>query len=84
LKEIIGSQQGKLPETVEVAMYSDDLLTYLETERFLNIKRATLYSLVSTKRIPHVRFGPRLVRFSRAALEAWVHEREVGASTAPQ
>ena len=60
----------------------DDLLTYPEAEKFLHIKRGTLYGLVAEKRIPHVRFGPRLVRFSRAALRAWVGSRSVGPADA--
>ncbi len=53
----------------------DDLLTYLEASKFLSLKVGTLYALVSQKRVPHVRLGRRLVRFSRAALTMWVQER---------
>ena len=49
-----------------------ELLTYEEAAQLLSIKRATLYSLVHHRRIPHVRLGPRFVRFSRAELEQWV------------
>ena len=53
------------------------LLTYDEASRLLGIKRATLYSLVWGKRIPHIRFGNRFVKFSLEALQAWVKEHEV-------
>jgi len=39
------------------------LLTYRETSEILNIPISTLYSRVSEKTIPHVRIGPRMVRF---------------------
>jgi excisionase family DNA binding protein len=57
----------------------DEHLTYAQTERFINVRLATLYSMVSRHEIPHVRLGRRLVRFSRRALERWLAERTVGA-----
>lgn len=59
------------------------LMTYEDAESFLNIKRNTLYCLVSEGRIPYVRFGPRLVRFVRAELEAWVAEHAEGELPVP-
>jgi excisionase family DNA binding protein len=50
----------------------DNLLTYADAATHLNMKLGTLYALVSQKRIPHVRLGRRLVRFSRVALDAWL------------
>lgn len=56
---------------------ADDLLTYAEAAQFLNFRTGTLYSMVARGRIPHVRLGRRLVRFSRAALETWLREHAV-------
>jgi excisionase family DNA binding protein len=58
----------------------DDLLTYSQTSKTYNFKLGTLYALVAQNRIPHVRLGRRLVRFSRAALEAWLREHSVRVS----
>ena len=55
----------------------DDLLTYAQTSKAYNIKRGTLYALVAQHRIPHVRLGRRLVRFSRSALDTWLREHSV-------
>jgi excisionase family DNA binding protein len=52
-------------------------LTYRQLAQRLNAKLGTLYALVSEKRIPHVRLGKRFVRFSRAAIDAWVAEQVV-------
>lgn len=52
-------------------------LTYDEAAKFLNIKKTTLQSLVCRKQIPHIRLGPRFVRFSIDALRAWLNERAV-------
>lgn len=54
-----------------------DLLTYAEAAEFLKLKLGTLYALVSQNRVPHVRLGRRLVRFSRSELHAWVRQRAV-------
>lgn len=53
------------------------LLNYDEACQFLGLKRGTMYALVSQRRIPHVRLGRRLVRFSKAELERWVAERSI-------
>jgi excisionase family DNA binding protein len=55
----------------------DDLVTYEEAARMLGLKLGTLYAMVSQHRIPHVRLGRRLVRFSRAALHVWLQQRSV-------
>jgi excisionase family DNA binding protein len=51
-----------------------DLLTYSEASTRLNLKLGTLYALVSQGRVPHVRLGRRLVRFSRGDLDAWLRQ----------
>lgn len=53
------------------------LLTYAEVEHEYRIKLGTLYSMVQKRQIPHIRIGPRLVRFQRAELERWLAERAV-------
>jgi excisionase family DNA binding protein len=55
----------------------EDLLTYDQASKVLNIKTGTLYALVAQNRIPHLRLGRRLVRFSRAELEKWLREHAV-------
>ena len=49
------------------------LLTYSELSVRLNIKRATLYSLVSRNEIPHIRITQRVVRFDPEVIDEWVH-----------
>jgi excisionase family DNA binding protein len=58
----------------------DDLLTYSQTAKTYNFKLGTLYALVAQNRIPHVRLGRRLVRFSRVAIEVWLNEHLVQSS----
>jgi excisionase family DNA binding protein len=56
----------------------DELLTYDQAAKLVNLKIGTLYALVSQKRVPHVRLGRRLVRFSRSELNAWLRRHAVG------
>jgi excisionase family DNA binding protein len=44
-------------------------------------RNGTLYALVSQGRIPHIRLGKRIVRFSAKALDAWLAENTVGTKT---
>ena len=53
------------------------LLTYQELAKLLGIKVNTLYTLVSQRRIPHVRIGSRLVRFDRRQIERWLTAKRV-------
>jgi excisionase family DNA binding protein len=55
----------------------NDYLTYRETAEYLGVAVGTIYSMVARGQIPHVRLGPRLVRFPRAELDAWLAARTV-------
>ena len=48
------------------------LLAYKDAAYELGLPIGTLYSLVSRRRIPHLRLGKRLVRFDKTQLAAWV------------
>lgn len=50
---------------------------YKEASQWLGFPPGTLYSLVHAKRIPHIRLGKRLVRFSRPELERWLASNSV-------
>ena len=49
------------------------LWTYKDVSHFLAAPVATIYSWVCQRRIPHVRTGPRCVRFDPAEILAWVN-----------
>lgn len=51
------------------------LLKYDDAALLLSLPVGTVYAMVSQKRIPHVRLGPRLVRFVEAELLAWIESR---------
>lgn len=57
------------------------LLTYEQASQLLMVPKGTLYSWVHCRRIPHIRLGPRLVKFRPSDLTQWVeaHRVEVGA-----
>jgi excisionase family DNA binding protein len=54
-----------------------EYLSYEQAARMLNVRRATLYSWVHLRRVPHIRLGRRCVRFSRAELRRWIEARTV-------
>lgn len=57
---------------------STEFLSYKEAAYYLNLPIGTVYALVSQKRIPHVRLGNRLVRFSKEELRKWVASNSIG------
>ncbi len=54
-----------------------NLLDYNEAAEFLGVRRGTLYAWVSQRRVPHVRFSARCVRFDKAELQRWVEAQRV-------
>jgi len=52
---------------------SEPLLTAVEAAELLHVPRSTLYELVRSRHLPHVKVG-RGLRFTRAGLAAWVDE----------
>ena len=61
-----------------------EMLTYAQAAQFMNVPVGTLYDWVHRKTVPHVRLGPRLVRFPLGALKAWLRTRSVaGVEVAP-
>ena len=55
---------------------------YSEAAKMLGLPRGTLYWLVNQRRVPHVRLGRRLVRFSVRELQSWLAEHAVPARKA--
>ena len=51
------------------------LITYQKAAALLDLPVGTLYAWVHQKRVPHLRLGPRTVRFDEDELRAWVAER---------
>ena len=57
---------------------SEPLLTTDEAARLLRVPRSTLYELVRSRGLPHVRIGERGLRFTRSDLYEWIAENTYG------
>lgn len=53
------------------------MIGYADAARYLGVPLGTLYYWVSLRCIPHIRLGPRLVRFDRGELSEWLAMRHV-------
>jgi excisionase family DNA binding protein len=58
----------------ETGLLAQPLLTANEAARLLHVPRSTVYELVRSRSLPHVRIGERGMRFTRLDLERWVGE----------
>lgn len=56
----------------------EPLLDAREAAKLLHVPRSTLYELVRSRGLPHVKIGQRGMRFSRTDLARWVSEHSVG------
>jgi excisionase family DNA binding protein len=63
--------------TPDPQLLAEPLLDAGEAARLLRVPRSTLYELVRSRGLPHVRVG-RTLRFTRAGLGAWVNENTYG------
>jgi len=59
-------------------LLAQPLLTADEAARLLHVPRSTLYELVRSRGLPHVRIGDRGLRFTRAGLEEWIADNSYG------
>lgn len=57
---------------------ADSLMTADEAAQLLHVPRSTLYELVRSRGLPHVRIGDRGLRFTRSGLLAWIAENTYG------
>lgn len=58
-------------------LFDEPLLNADEAAQLLHVPRSTLYELVRSRRLPHVRVG-RSLRFTRVHLAGWVDENTFG------
>jgi excisionase family DNA binding protein len=65
----------------EHQLLAEPLLNAEETARFLKVPRSTLYELVRSRGLPHVRVG-RVLRFTRQDLSAWITANSYGLQAA--
>jgi excisionase family DNA binding protein len=56
----------------------EPLLSATEAAQLLHVPRSTLYELVRSRGLPHVRIGERGLRFTRAGLEEWIAANTFG------
>ena len=54
---------------------TQNLINYKQAAKFLGLSIATLYTMVSRRKIPHYRFSGRTVRFNIDELRTWTKQR---------
>ena len=54
-----------------------ELWDYRQTAERLGVRVGTLYAWVHEKRIPHIRFSGKFVRFDPDEIEGWLVEKRV-------
>lgn len=59
-------------------LLAEPLLDASEAAKLLRVPRSTLYELVRSRGLPHVRIGDRGLRFTRSGLQTWIAENTYG------
>jgi excisionase family DNA binding protein len=67
-----------MSSTANRLQQSEPLLTTDEAAQLLRVPRSTLYELVRSRGLPHVRIGERGLRFTRSDLDEWIAENTYG------
>jgi excisionase family DNA binding protein len=58
-------------------LLAEPLLDAREAAKLLHVPRSTLYELVRSRGLPHVKVGQRGLRFTRPDLARWVSKNSV-------
>ena len=56
---------------------NNDIIDTKTLELEFGINQKTAYSLARTRRIPHIRFGKRFLRFRRSEIAKWIEQHQV-------
>jgi excisionase family DNA binding protein len=67
----------------EPQLLAEPLLDANEAARLLKVPRSTLYELVRSRGLPHVKVG-RALRFTRADLATWIADNSYGRGAIPR
>jgi len=62
----------------EPQLLDEPLLDADQAARLMHVPRSTLYELVRSRGLPHVRIGDRGLRFTRSGLEEWIAANTFG------
>ena len=54
---------------------TEKLLTYEEVSELTGLGLSVLYKKVKAKQFPHIRLGPRFVRFRESDILKWIDDR---------
>jgi len=55
----------------------EKLLTIEELSEILGVKKATLYSWTSKKRIPYIKLSEGILRFRESEIQEWILKKSV-------
>src|SRR5688572_11625038 len=62
----------------------EPLLTVEDAAQLLAVRPSTIYEWVRSGRMPHLRLGPRAIRFTRPMLAEWVESRRADGPGVPR
>jgi excisionase family DNA binding protein len=65
-------------DAAQLEVLAEPLLDAAEAAQLLRVPKSTLYELVRSRHLPHVRIGRRGLRFTRLELARWVRENSFG------
>lgn len=68
---------AQVEEDRYLELLTQPLMTAEEAAQLLHVRRSTIYELVHTRGLPHVKIGRRGMRFTRADLARWVGENTI-------
>jgi excisionase family DNA binding protein len=52
-------------------------LNYKQVAELLGVPIGTVYSMVFRQQLPHLRIGPRNVRFVKSEIKSWINSRRI-------
>jgi excisionase family DNA binding protein len=74
----VKSKRGR-PKSTSVPTIKNDYLNVKEIAEMLNISTSHIYTLTSTKKIPHIKLLGKKVLFDKNEIKEWLKSKSVSA-----
>ena len=67
----------RVAELENLVLHSNNVLSFEEASRFLNLSKSYLYKLTSGNLIPHYKPQGKMLYFEKTELEAWLRQNPI-------
>lgn len=76
---MIDKKRGRPKKSVMPVVFNNDYLTITELSSILKLSKSHIYTLTSTKKIPHIKLLGKKLLFKRSDIDTWLTSKTIAA-----